>query len=322
MKTGKFGWGQKLVLVAASVPMVVFGILGGAGTYANITSVFHRSETALGVVAAGEGATFVLAMLMLSATMLGRPSPKMVRLGLWTLPMVAAIVCASTGSGWVEKAVFGVTPLGMVVSAEGLGYLARMIVIYRTGVDTEAQRRNAEIMQKIAFHNAQAQGHPDEGKRKASAEKAWKLAKKVGLGDSVLGANLVDVQRDRMTTGADNALVRMYGLSVPELSGGQDSADTPDSGQSEADSADTPDKPKRLSVPPRVPSTDRERHTDKLSVRKYILGMMLETPNMSKSDAWDFVLGEYGPDTKVDTFNKSWLRAKGDYDKIKAEQTA
>ncbi|MGA6159304.1 hypothetical protein ACPEIC_38855 [Stenotrophomonas sp. NPDC087984] len=206
--------GQTIVLVAAAVPMVAFGGLGAVGTYSNITSVFHRSATALGVVAAGEGATLVLALVLVGLTMLGQSAPAAVRIGLWTLPAVASLTGAAVAKTVTEAVVFAVTPMAMCVSAEGMGLLARRIVVYRTGVDAEAQRRNAAVMQRLAYHRARAANHPNEKARNGSELESWKLAKKVGAGDALLGANLVDVQRGRLTDGADAALAGMFALPV------------------------------------------------------------------------------------------------------------
>jgi hypothetical protein len=194
--------------------MVAFGALGAWGTYSNITSVFHRSATALGVVAAGEGATLVLALVLVGLTMLGQSSPAAVRIGLWTLPAVAALTGAAVAKTTTEAVVFAITPMAMCVSAEGMGLLARRIVVYRTGVDAEAQRRNAEVMQQLAYHRARAANHPDKAARKASELTSWKLAKQVGTGDAQLGSHLVEVQRERMTSGADAALAGMFALPV------------------------------------------------------------------------------------------------------------
>ncbi|MEU8872399.1 hypothetical protein AB0D24_14725 [Streptomyces javensis] len=206
--------GQVYVLGAAAVPMVAFGGMGAWGTYSNITSVFHRSATALGVVAAGEGATLVLALVLVGLTMLGQSAPAAVRLGLWTLPAVASLTGATVAKSVTEAVVFAVTPMAMCVSAEGMGLLARRIVVYRTGVDAEAQRRNAAVMQRLAYHRARAANHPKKKARNESELESWKLAKKVGAGDALLGANLVGVQRERMTTGADTALAGMFALPV------------------------------------------------------------------------------------------------------------
>ncbi|MFF4442034.1 hypothetical protein [Streptomyces sp. NPDC001621] len=220
-------WGQALVLSAAAVPMVAFGGLGAWGTYSNITSVFHRSATALGVVAAGEGATLVLALTLVGLTMLGQSSPAAVRFGLWTLPAVASLTGAAVAPTGTESVVFAFTPMAMCVAAEGMGLLARRIVVYRTGVDAEAQRRNAAVMQRLAYHRARAANHPDESARKDSELESWKLAKKVGTGDALLGAHLVGVQRERMTSGADAALAGMFALPVTAPAPGVTAAPEP-----------------------------------------------------------------------------------------------
>ncbi|MFD7403000.1 hypothetical protein ACFV7R_10070 [Streptomyces sp. NPDC059866] len=219
--------GQALVLGAAAVPMVAFGGMGAWGTYSNITSVFHRSATALGVVAAGEGATLVLALVLVGLTMLGQSAPAAVRIGLWTLPAVASLTGAAVAKTVTEAVVFAVTPMAMCVSAEGMGLLARRIVVYRTGVDAEAQRRNAAVMQRLAYHRARAANHPEEKARNKSELQSWKLAKKVGTGDALLGAHLVDVQRERMTAGADAALAGMFALPVTAPATGVTAASQP-----------------------------------------------------------------------------------------------
>lgn len=75
---------QKFVLGLAFAPMLATGAVGGYGTYSNIKGAYN-SGTALGAVAAGEGATAVLALVLLGLTMLGQPSPTVVRAGLWAL---------------------------------------------------------------------------------------------------------------------------------------------------------------------------------------------------------------------------------------------
>lgn len=97
----------------------------------------------------------------------------------------------------------------MTAAAEGISFLARRIVSHTTGVDVEAQRRNAETMREIAFHAAQAERHPNKKVREKSALRAWKLMSQVGDGDTQLGSGLISVQRDRLTKGADAALVSM-----------------------------------------------------------------------------------------------------------------
>jgi hypothetical protein len=203
--------GQIAVLTAAVLPMIGAGGLGAWGTYANITSVFHRTGTAAGVVAAGEGATLVLALVLVGLTMLGQPSPLAVRAGLWLLPAAAAVTGAVVAPGARDAVVFAITPMAMTVSAEGLGLLARRIVIRTTGVDAEAQRRNAATLRKIAYHRARAERHPWKWVRKYSALRAWRLMGRAGDGDTQLGSGLVQVQRERLTEGANTALTAMLG---------------------------------------------------------------------------------------------------------------
>ncbi|MEU3602251.1 hypothetical protein ABZ714_26565 [Streptomyces sp. NPDC006798] len=212
--------GQAVILGAAAVPMLVVGGLGAWGTFTNIKRQFPEDATALGVVAAGEGATLVLALVMVGLTLLGQSSPTVVRLGLWLLPAVASGTGAVIADGTKEAVVNAVTPMAMSASAEGIGLLARRIVVYRTRVDIEAQRRNAATLQKMAVLRALAANHPKKGARKRAELASWRLARKVGIGDDALGAGLVTVQRERMTSGADVALAGMFApvtAAVPAL---------------------------------------------------------------------------------------------------------
>lgn len=201
--------GQRVVLGLATLPMIAVGIGGALGTYANAASVLHREETALGVVAAGEGATLVAALVMLGLTMLGQAAPLAIRAALWLLPAAASVMGLVIAPTLTEAVVFAITPLAMTVSAEGLALLARRIVVKVTGEDVEAQRRNAATLRRIAYHRARADRHPDPKVRERSALKAWRLMSRVGDGDTELGSGLIAVQRDRLTGGADAALSAM-----------------------------------------------------------------------------------------------------------------
>ena len=203
--------GQAIVLGIAAVTMTVVGAIGARGTYTNTVAEFHRQATAAGVVAAGEGLTLILAMVMLGRTMLGMSSPAVVRAGMWLAPVSASSIGITIASTIREAAVYAVTPLAMSGAAEGLGFIARSIVVYRTGTDAEVMRRNADAARQLAFHRAVADGHPDARKRKAAVRRYWRLARYVGVGDAELGAGLVDVQRVRVRDGADAALASMYG---------------------------------------------------------------------------------------------------------------
>ncbi|WP_156722635.1 hypothetical protein [Streptomyces apocyni] len=203
--------GQTIVLGGSAVLMVAVGSLGAWGTYSNVTAEFGRAATAAGVVAAGEGLTLILALTMLGLTMLGQPTPTVVRIGLWLVPVAACFTGLSLADTVTEAVVYAVTPLAMSGAAEGLGLIARRIVVHTTGVDIEAQRRNADAVQQLAFHQALAARHPDEDVRESALRKSWKLAEHVGRGDAGLGGGLVQVQRQRLTQGADAALATMYG---------------------------------------------------------------------------------------------------------------
>ena len=227
----KLTGGQIAVLILTTTPMVAVGIGGAVGTYANAASVLHRKETALGVVAAGEGATLVAALVMIIVTMLGQTAPTVIRAALWLLPAAASAMLLSIAPTTTEMVVFALTPLAMTASAEGISLLARRIVVHRTGLDIEAQRRNAAVLRQIAFHRARAERHPWKWVRSYSELRAWRLMSHAGSGDAQLGSELAAVQRTRLTEGADEALADMLTgrPAQPELP----SAHTPVSRESE-----------------------------------------------------------------------------------------
>lgn len=204
--------GQAVVLGAAAVTMVAVGGFGGWGTYTNAVSEFHRQATAAGVVAAGEGLTLILGMVMLGRTMLGMASPAVVRAGMWLAPVSASCIGVTIASDLREAAVYAVTPLAMSGAAEGLSFIARSVVVYRTGRDAEADRRNAATVQQLAYQQALANGHPDEDVQHDARRKAWKLAGQVGVGDPLLAEGLVDVSREKLKAGAGRALGQMLAL--------------------------------------------------------------------------------------------------------------
>lgn len=205
---------QKAVLAAAFVPMLATGVAGGWGTYSNISGAYG-SGTALGAVAAGEGATAVLALVLLGLTMLGQSSPPVIRLGLWALPAAASVMAAMAADDPGRTIIYAVTPMGMCVSAEGMAFLARRIVVHTDGRDAEAEAKAAAVVRALAYHRARAANHPDAKVQQRSERTSWKLARRVGLGDASLGARLLDVQRERMTCGADAALADMFTVTRP-----------------------------------------------------------------------------------------------------------
>ncbi|MEV6957373.1 hypothetical protein [Streptomyces sp. NPDC051183] len=204
---------QKWVLGAAFVPMLATGVAGGAGTFSNIKGAYG-SGTALGAVAAGEGATAVLALVLLGLTMLGQASPAVVRAGLWALPAAASFMSAVAAPDGPRTVIYAITPLGMSVSAEGMAFLARRIVVHIDGRDAEAEAKAAAVVQALAYHRARAANHPDERVRERSDRASWRLARKIGTTDTSLGERLLEVQRERITTGADVALGDMFAITV------------------------------------------------------------------------------------------------------------
>ncbi|MEU9446146.1 conjugal transfer protein [Streptomyces sp. NPDC048304] len=200
---------QRIVLGAAFVIMAAVGGIGGYGTFSNIGHAYGTG-TALGAVAAGEGATAVLGLVLLGLTMLGQSSPHIVRLGLWALPAAASVMAAMAGPDAGRTVIYAVTPMGMCVSAEGMAFLARRIVVHTDGRDAEAEARAAAVVRQLAYHRAVAANHPSTRIRKWSERKSWRLARRVGTGDHTLGTRLLDVQRERVTAGADAALAGMF----------------------------------------------------------------------------------------------------------------
>ncbi|MEV5800563.1 conjugal transfer protein [Streptomyces collinus] len=204
---------QRTVLGAAFVIMAAVGGSGGYGTFSNIGHAYGTG-TALGAVAAGEGATAVLGLVLLGLTMLGQSSPTVVRLGLWALPAAASVMAAMAGPDAGRTVVYAVTPMGMCVSAEGMAFLARRIVVHTDGRDAEAEARAAAVVRELAYHRAVAANHPDAKARGRADKRSWKLARRVGTDDHSLGARLVDVQRERVTAGADAAMAAMFTAPV------------------------------------------------------------------------------------------------------------
>lgn len=258
----KLTGGQIAVLALTTIPMIAVGAGGAIGTYANAAAVLHRKETALGVVAAGEGATLVAALVMIVVTMLGQSAPRVVRAALWLLPAAASVMGLAIAPTATEAVVFALTPLAMTASAEGISFLARRIVVHRTGVDVEAQRRDSAIARKMNWHQASADHHPSKWQRKRSRYAAWRLANKVGGNDAGIRDGLTAVQRERIVQGADKALAEMFGLPIasptaiaPDASGQPDNEADTASGHAETDAVtasltgpDTrPDSPDPLS---------------------------------------------------------------------------
>lgn len=88
----KLTGGQIAVLIPTSALIIGVGAFGVYGTYTNAAAVLHRKGTALGMVAGGEGATLVAALVMIVITMFGQTTPRIVRAALWLLPAAAAVM--------------------------------------------------------------------------------------------------------------------------------------------------------------------------------------------------------------------------------------
>ncbi|MQS18095.1 hypothetical protein F7Q99_39390 [Streptomyces kaniharaensis] len=199
------------ILALIFAVMAAVGVVGAYGTYANMKAAFNASGTALGVVAAGEGATAVLGLTLIGLTLISRPYPLALRLGLWVIPLAGSATGISVADDARHAVVYAVTPLAMTCAAELAGYLARSIVVHRTGVDAEADRRTGETLRRIEFHQARAQRHPDERTRLRSERAAWRLARSLGKDDPRLGASLPAAYADRTADTALNALDALYG---------------------------------------------------------------------------------------------------------------
>ncbi|MDH6131935.1 hypothetical protein P3T37_001309 [Kitasatospora sp. MAA4] len=206
---------QAAILTAVLIAMLGIGAAGAVGTYTNVNRVWHGSGTAISMVAAGEGATMIMALVVLALVMIGQSAPAWVRYGMWVVPAVASVVIGSQAHTFRDAAVYAVSPVGMSTCAEGVALIARRVAVYRTGVDVDVQRRTADTVRQIAYHQARAQQHPDEATRADSERKMWELAERLGKGDVTVSAGLVGVHRDRMTQGADAALSTLYGAPAP-----------------------------------------------------------------------------------------------------------
>jgi len=199
------------ILGAIFAVMAAVGTVGAYGTFTNMRAAFGQSGTALGVVAAGEGATAVLGLTLIGLTLISRPYPVALRLALWLIPLGGSATGAAIAPDARHAVVYALTPMAMTVAAELAGYLARSIVVHRTGVDAEADRRTGETLRLIEFHQARAQRHPEAKTRNRSERAAWRLAHRLGKDDPRLGTALPAAYADRTADAALTALDALYG---------------------------------------------------------------------------------------------------------------
>ncbi len=203
--SNSFGKGKIALVSAIVAPIAAIGLAGTVASFYNFTDFLDgNAASALGLVAAGEGATLVCALVMLLLTVLGRPTPGAVRAGLWLLPIVAAAVGATLASGLNMKVTAGITPLAMTVAGEGIALVMRNVVAYRTGVDLEANRR-AGLM---VWHVRRANSGGVLGK-KLSKRAVWRLARQFAATDSQVSVQLADVQRYRIADGMDAGMANI-----------------------------------------------------------------------------------------------------------------
>ncbi|MFI9333038.1 hypothetical protein ACIGZJ_36570 [Kitasatospora sp. NPDC052868] len=205
----------RIVLGVMFVAMISVGIAGGIATYGNMKTALGSSTTALGVVAVGEGGTAVLGLGLVGLTLLSRPYPLGMRLGLWLIPIAGSVTGATAAlmqktPDYQHVMVNLATPLAMTVAAEMAGYLARSIVVASRGVDAEADRKTGETLRRIEWHQARAEHHPNERTRNRSAKAAWRLAKRLGRNDPRLGQQLPAAYAERTATTALTALDSLY----------------------------------------------------------------------------------------------------------------
>lgn len=201
--------GQGIVLALTAAPMAAVGVAGGIATYVNMRNVIGRDESALGLVAAGEGATLIAALVALAVTLMGQHTPMVVRLAMWLTPLVASATGVALAPTSNEAVIMGVTPLAMTAAGEGVAFVARRVVAYRTGVDIEQQRRSGLLL----WHANRAVNGGWFGKR-ASKAAVWRLSKQFASTDHDLSVQLGTIQRSRISEGADVNLARVLSGSA------------------------------------------------------------------------------------------------------------
>lgn len=208
--------GQKAALGLAAAPMAAAGVAGGVASYLNFASVLDEKSYALSLVLAGEGATFVCALVALAVTLMGQGTPAMVRIGLWALPVVASVAGVSIAPNASVAVVMAVSPLGMAAAGEGVAFTARRIVAHNTGVDLEAQRRTGLLV----WHANRAR-NGTALQRRLSKAAVWRLSKSFAASDAQMAVQVDDIQRFRISENLDANLTAVMsarqGDVLPEL---------------------------------------------------------------------------------------------------------
>jgi hypothetical protein len=205
-RTDTMGKGQIFVLAVATIPMAAVGIAGAWATYHNLNGVLHNAASSMGLVAAGEGATFICALVALSLTLMGQHTPTVVRSALWLLPMLAAGVGVVLAPDTNHVVIMGVTPMAMTAAGEGAALVARRVVAYRTGVDLEQMRRTGLLV----WHANRAQ-NGNSLARLVSRLAVWRITKAVASTDASLVAQVRDTAVFRIHESADVNLSAILG---------------------------------------------------------------------------------------------------------------
>lgn len=225
MEHKKLTWGQITVLAATSLLMAAIGVAGAVATYVNMNDVLHRSASALGLVAAGEGATLIAALVSLAVTLMGQHTPVVVRVALWVIPLTASATGVALARNANESIVMGVTPMAMTAAGEGIGFVARRVVAFRTRTDIEQQRRSGLLL----WHANRAANGKGIGRWMSNAA-VWRLTKSFAATDNQLSVQLGEIQRYRIGQGADTNLAAVLsgeGDNAPELPTGTPAAPSP-----------------------------------------------------------------------------------------------
>jgi hypothetical protein len=197
----KLTTGRLVVLIAAAVPMSSVGIAGGVASYFNFVDLLDQESMAVSVVLAGEGTTFVAALVYLLLTLLGQHTPRTVRAALWLLPATGSVAGVALATSSATRVVMAVAPLAMTVAAEGVALVARRVVAFQTNVDLEQQRRSGLLL----WHARRAESGGWLGRRLSKAA-VWRLTRKFAETDGQISVQLSEVQRYRIAESADTYL--------------------------------------------------------------------------------------------------------------------
>lgn len=268
-------------LAAAAVAIGAGGVIG---TIHNMTAVFGSGETALGIVAAAEGAVLVAALTTVVMYTLHQAVPAAIRTALVGIPLTAALVGGIVAPGLDEAVAFAFTQLAMAVGAECLALAARTAITYSSGISPDARKRNADIVRDLNWHTQMA-GVTNGKLKRWHLARARHLARKVGQGDNALAERLNVIQQDHIAQGASNALGTLFTPpgDAPALPAAddrkalpapvQDASGTPEPGPfrttpesstepQDVDHDDVPDEPAKPALPVRKSGGRKPAHTD------------------------------------------------------------